>query len=545
MTVLPAASPRVLRDYQLEAGDAVLEEWGCGVRRTAVVLPTGSGKSSVVAYVAAHAYRLGLRIALLAHRGELLDQMADTVVAVAPDIPRPGIVRADRDEHAHPIVAASFQTLVSDRRRARVGARDVVLVDEVHHVSAPSYASVVESFGAEVFFAGFTATLRREDGRALREMIDSVAYSKTLRWAVDSGHLVRPTGITVAIPDLDLESVTVRAGDYASGELGRVMEAETPEVVRAILRHAHDRRPIIFAASVDAAHDIAASLDRAGMSAEAVTGAMSYDERQPVYDRYRSGGTRALVTVQVLTEGADFPMCDAAIIARPTQSQILYSQMVGRALRLHPGKTDALVLDLVGVARSLSLVKLADLDAGTVSKTVDTEGGEIPDDLDDVNPPPPAPTGPRVPEIRLGPIDTVGIDLLGPEDTSVLWLGTRGGVPFIPAAQGDDMAVFLWATGVGWRVGEMTTRGPKSGTWLADGRTLPLEVAREVALDWVADRGPVPRRGARWRQDAPPSDAQIRFARSLRITDPESMTKARLSDEISIALMSARLDGGN
>jgi hypothetical protein len=496
--------------------------------------------SSVIAAVAAESARMGLRVAMLAHRGELLDQMADTVQAVDPSLPRPGIVRAEHDQSDAQIIAASFQTLTNGHRLDRVGDRHVVLVDEVHHVTATSYRKVVESFGTDTYFCGFTATLRREDGKALREMIDSVAYEKNLRWAIDEGYLVRPSGLTVRIPDLDLSKVRTTAGDFQNSDLAEVMEAETDEVVKAILKHCRERRPIIFAASVQACHDIADMLTQHGMAAEAVTGAMPYDDRHPVYDRYRSGQTRALVTVMVLTEGADFPCCDSVVIARPTQSQNLYSQMVGRALRLYPDKSDALVVDLVGTARVLKLVTLSNLEAGVPTRQVDPDGNEIEPEPEDEAVEEPA--GPAIRKRRMGPIDTVHIDLLGDEETSTLWLGTAKGTPFmIPPDSG--YAVFLWEGPAGlYRVGSMAVKGPKDGAWVSDDPK-PIEIAKEIAEDCVLDAGyPLPKRTASWRKTAPPSAGQMRYARTLGIHDAEDMDKARLSDEISIALMSARLD---
>jgi superfamily II DNA or RNA helicase len=538
-------TPRELRPYQREAVDAVLRQWGNETRRTAVVLPTGTGKSTVIAKLAVTAGEMGLRVAMLAHRGELLDQMAATVGAVDPYAPPVGICRAEQDAPHHQIVAASFQTLANSDRHAALGRRDVLLVDETHHVTADSYRRVVEDFGPNAFMCGFTATLRREDGKALRELIHSIAFERNLRWALGEGHLVRPKGITVKIPDLDLGKVKTTAGDFQNRDLAEVMEAETPEIVKAVLKHTSDRRPIIFAASVMAAHDIAAMLVDHGMQAEAVTGEMGYDLRQGIYRRYRDGSTQALVTVMVLTEGADFPMCDAVVIARPTQSQNLYSQMVGRALRLYPGKQDALVVDLVGTSRVLKLVTVSNLDAGVTPKVVDPDGNDLPPDEDDeVDGGLIAPTARQR---RMGPIETIGIDLLGPDETNVLWLTTVKGVPFV-APQESDFAWFLWEVGYDeneplYRVGRMPIKGREGGGWLTDD-PLPLTLAVAFTEDDIMSSGyGMPVRSASWRKYQPPSEAQLRYARGLGIINPEDMTKARLSDEINIALVSRRLDG--
>jgi hypothetical protein len=218
--------------------------------------------------------------------------------------------------------------------------------------------------------------------------------------------------------------------------------------------------------------------------------------------------------------------------------------MAGRSFRLWPGKEDALILDLVGVARVLKLVTLANLDAGTSSRVVDTEGNDIPPEDDDLLPQPALGVTRKQRSIRQGPIDTIEIDLLSADETDVLWLGTRKGVPFIQP-QGEDWCVFLWATGEDlFKVGTMTTRGRKEGGWLDDGRTWPLAVAKEMAEDYLLERGvQATSRLASWRRTQAPSAAQCGFAATLGIDNPDSYTKAALSDQISIAIVSPRLDG--
>lgn len=538
-------APRTLRPYQIEAHDAVISEWACDTRRTAVVLPTGAGKSSVIAKLAHTSVALGMKPLLVAHRSELIDQLAENCQAVDPTAAPVGVVQAGRNEPHADIVVATLQTLTAKGRIKALLDRNVILFDEVHHATAETYLAAMRALGVgeDAFFCGFTATLRRSDGKALREVIDSVAYEKDLRWAIEEKFLVRPRGLTVKIPELDLNKVKVTAGDFQNNELAEVMEAATETVVDAIMRFAGDRRPMVFAASVLSAQKIAEALTDRGMRAAAVTGEMSREARKVIYDGYRSGQLQAMVTVQVLTEGADFPMCDTAVIARPTQSQVLYSQMVGRALRLHEGKEDALVLDLVGTSRVMRLVTLTDLDAGTHSKTVDPDGNELDDeDYDDL----PMGDTPAPKQIRMGVVDMVEIDLLGSNSTEVLWLQTIDGTPFIPVQDLGEF-VFLWETGYDahqplYKVGTITSKGPRKGHWV-DERMWPADVARHIAEDYIIEQGAMyPRRSQSWhRTNQPPSDAQLRFARTLGIPDSEMKTKGRLSDDINIALASSRI----
>lgn len=530
-----ALAPRELREYQVEARDAVFGQWGQEIRRTSVVLPTGTGKSTVIASIAVACYRLGMRVVLLAHRGELLAQMLDNVRAVDPTIPEDelGVVKAEQDDHHAAIVAASFQTLAGAHRRQALGKRDVILVDETHHVGAEGFHATVADLGGYdgAFLCGFTATMYRDKkgqrgGVALGQIIQSIAYEKDLRWAIDEGYLVQPRGLTVRIAGLDkLNDIRTVAGDFQQTELAEVMEAATEYVVEAITKHAADRRAIVFAAGVDAAYALADAMTAAGLAAEVVVGSTPDIDRAAVYDRFRAGTTRFLVTVQVLTEGADFPMCDAVVLARPTRSRNLYTQMVGRALRLYPGKDDALVLDLSGSARHMKLVNLSQLDAKAPRQAVDEDGALV--DLDDEIPA--DEPAERVRKIRQGPVEMVNVDLLN--GSSTLWLETPDGVPFIPAREVLGFVIPLDAGG--YRPGFLN---PKTGdgAFASDFAELTDALAEAEKLVTEHDETGLPQTGASWRRSQAPSVQQLRMASHLGIPMAENMTKARLSDEISI-----------
>ena len=536
-------TPRELRGYQLEAVAAVHEAWGSGTRRPAVVLPTGTGKSTVIAQIAVDARARGLRVAMLAHRGELLHQMADSVLAVDPHGPRPGIVQAGLDESSEAIIAGSFQTLAGAERRHRIGRRDIILCDEAHHLPAETYTGVVRDLGAfdpdsGVFTAGFTATMSRSDG-GLGGVWDEVVFERDIRWALENGFLVRPHGLTVVLPGLDLSKIRTVAGDYANGELAEAMAASVESTVDAYVRYATGRSVIVFAAGVDHADALAEALCFRGVRADAVLGSMDTAAREDVYRRFRDGTLEAMVTVQVLTEGADFPRCDAVVLARPTRSQVLHSQMVGRALRLYPGKTDALVIDLAGSTRDMSLITITDLSPEAKTRKVTPDGEEVEeDDLDE-------PAGGAPPRrFREGPLELETIDLLAA--SSANWLTTDGGVRFLDV-QGH--LVFLWPphppeagpVSVGWT----PSRGRRQVSWAAgdDGTPITGTLAQAVeGAEMIAPTlGTIPYRDASWRSTAKPSEGQVKFAADLGIDNPEGKTRARLSDDISTALASRLL----
>lgn len=529
---------RELRPYQLEAVDAVKTAWGQGISRPAVVLPTGTGKSTVIAGLATWARSRGSRVILLAHRGELLRQMADSVEAVDPLGEEVGILQANVREYGRDIVAASFQTVATGGHYADLGARQVVLVDEAHHAPAETYRAALEALGCfsgQAWTCGFTATMSRADGD-LGTVWEKVVYEKDLRWAIDSGFLVHPRGLTVVLPDLDLSAVKTVAGDFQNNALEDAMASSVDTTVAAIRHHAGDRAGIVFAAGVDHAHALAYALQEKGMTAAAVTGDMVQGLRESFYADFHDGRLQFLVTVQVLTEGADFPRCDAAIMARPTQSQTLYTQMVGRALRPYPGKTDALVLDLTGITRHMSLATLTDLDPKAETRRVAPDSDEDPGQDE-----PKEKAGRR---FREGVVDLEEHDLL--KVASAKWLRTAHDVPFIQCEDGrtgDNWLVFVWPVdeGTGHRVGYMRAKGKMEGDWLTDViRELPdalVEAERQAAAAGLR----LPVRTQSQYRSTPPSEAQVRFAENLGIEGAANMTRARISDEISAAIATRRL----
>ena len=544
--------PRALRPYQTEAVMAVQSAWTVHtLTRPAVVLPTGTGKSTVIAELAADARRRGARVILLAHRGELLDQMAASVGYVDPDGEPVGVMDKDRKEPERAIVAASFQTMTKAANLRAVGPRDVVLVDEAHHAPAKSYRGVLDnlgSFGPRVLTCGFTATMVRADQEALGSIWEDVVYEKSLAWAISEGFLVTPRGKTVVMDDLNkLAKIRNVAGDYNQGKLEEVMAASVDSTVDAIMTHAPDRAMIVFATGVDHADVLAQLLTQRGISAMAVVGSHSREYRQEAYSAFRDGSLQALVTVQVLTEGADFPRCDAVVMGRPTRSQSLYSQMVGRALRPYPGKTDALVLDLTGTARDMSLVTLTDLHSEAKTERVKSDGTIVEDqdldlDADKVLDKVPA-------RERLGVLELEDIDLL--QASAANWLHTRRGVRFLDCR---DELVFLWPadeskdpadleTGL-VKVGHISAKGQVSGGWLGNGAEGTVEQAVEAAEIYAARSGQFPDRSAKWRTSSQAaSEGQLRFARSLGIDGADAMTRGRVADEITVRLATRRLDG--
>lgn len=353
-----------LRPYQLAAIAAVERRWEAGDRRTLLVLPTGTGKTVCFAELARRCVAGGKRALVVAHRTELLEQaqrkLSDAGVRAAIEQARQRAGRA-------PVVVGSVQSLRGDRLAALLaGEFGLVVIDEAHHATAASYRAIVEHF-PDARIVGVTATADRADGVGLRAIFASVAFRYEMRDAIRDGWLVPVLAKRVHVAGLDLRSVRAHHGDLDQRELAEIMQREQAlhGVVAPLLELAGDRRTIAFAVDVAHAHAIAALANRYRPGiARAVDGSASDDDRRAALVAFRRGDYRLLVNCALYTEGFDEPTVSCIALCRPTQSRVLYTQMVGRGTRLAPGKRDVLVLDFVGNAGRHKLVGPADALAG-------------------------------------------------------------------------------------------------------------------------------------------------------------------------------------
>jgi len=375
-------------DHQREAVEATRKAWAAGMMRPAVVLPTGSGKTLPIAELAKIDLREGsARVLVLAHRDELIRQAVEEIKGAAPYL-RVGVCKAGEDQVGAPVVVASVQTLRHETRRRRVRNVGLVIVDECHHATAPTYREILDHygcFGSGARAVGFTATMSRGDGVGLGSVWQDVVYERDIKYMITRGFLVPPRGVYVRVDDLDLSKVRKTGGDYGEGALGEALAASmAPErIVDAYREHAPGKPSLLFVPTVAFATLMVERFATAGVSARIVHGAQSPEERRAALAAFKAGRVSVLVNCMVLTEGTNLPLAECVIIARPTTHVGLYVQMVGRVLRKYPGKREAIVLDVVGVSKRHALAGLVDLvgERDEVGRKEAEEVGEV-DDLE-------------------------------------------------------------------------------------------------------------------------------------------------------------------
>lgn len=363
-----------LRDYQSQTIEAIQAAWADGINRPAVVLPTGAGKTVCFSgLIAANIERLraeGKRVLVLAHREELLDQAEAKIKAMIPDA-WTCVLKGSRGQKKHQfadVIVASVQTLARPKRREAVDRIGMVIVDECHRYASRTYRDVLDHYGCMDERAtptvGFTATLTRMDG-GLPDVWQSVAYSKKIHWMITQGYLIAPTAKSIDV-GLNLATTRVTGGDLNTGDLANALDdsGAFATIAESWCEQASERPTIVFMPDVTTAEKMRDAFEVAcDVKAEVVTGATGTQERRAIYERFNEGTTRVLVSCMVLTEGFDAPQTSCVIIGRPTLNPGLYIQMVGRGLRLHPGKTDCLVLDIAGASLKHNLAGVNDLES--------------------------------------------------------------------------------------------------------------------------------------------------------------------------------------
>lgn len=355
-----------LRPYQREAVSAVLSARRAGTRRMVVCLPTGAGKTVVFAHLARLARR---QVLVLAHREELVEQARAKIERALAGEAVVSVERgAERASEDAKVLVCSIRSLHEERLARVLRGRDVGLViyDECHHAAAKDNLRVLTTLGAfdegwSGTLLGFTATTARGDGKGLDTVFERIVFEKTLPEMIEEGYLAPLRGFRVSTR-ADLTRLSGGGLDFDEVELAEAVDIEERNalVARSIQELARDRRTIAFCVTVGHAMNLARALNAVGVSAGIVHGAMKGEARARVLEDFRRGRIQALTNVGVLTEGFDDPGVACIAMARPTRSDGLYAQCVGRGTRLSPGKKDCLILDFVDLS-ALDLCTLPSL----------------------------------------------------------------------------------------------------------------------------------------------------------------------------------------
>lgn len=536
-----------LRPYQRQTIDAVRSAWKSGTNDVLTMMATGGGKTVVfLALIDEILHEQPLaRFLIIAHRKELIEQPAERLAEFWPGrADLVGIVMAEQNQPDRQITIATVQTLQVERRLAELlahGPIDYLIYDECHHSSAPQNLALIQALkdtNPQLKHLGVTATPVRSDDNGLPYDKEAVHFG--IKELVRDGYLAPPRWLAIQT-GISLADVPVYGSgddrDFSQKGLVDVFETDNcfDLVAESHHKYAAGRKAIAFVSSVAGAYRLAEILTAADISAIAADGTTKKSERKAILSDFRSGRHDVLVNMGLYTEGLDVPEVSCIHQVRPTKSDGLYLQMIGRGLRLFPGKEDALILDY------------APLDARNITMLGDVLGVDVKK------------------EAYVEESEEEGFVIAGfTFDGSVKWLS--GNPMEIVSRQLDYLNMSPWQ----WRkpngnAGMMTLGlGPgddqidrslvlsEPGTimhvWLVAKRpedrwskaylvqTGTFEECSVWAEDYAEQRGNLvlARKAKKWRK-TPPSEGQVKFARNLGIWQP-GMSRGDCADAITAKL---------
>ena len=341
-----------LKQHQREALDALQAMRDRHETIALLYHATGTGKT-VTAVM--DAKRCGGRTLFLAHTQELVNQAADTFRNLWPEVTVGRYMEAIKEPDAH-VVCGSVQSVALHLEDFREDAFSYLIVDEAHHAAADTYQKILAYFHP-AFTLGLTATPERtDDNRAILDIFKNTAHKLDIQTAVEIGELVPIRCIRIHT-NIDLTRVRFNSVQYNIRDLES--KIYVPERNRLIvdtwLQYVRDKRTVVFCASVRHAEQIAELFRQAGVSAAAVSGGMKPAERREFQDRFVRRDILVLCACDLLNEGWDCPEIEVLFMARPTMSRVLYTQQLGRGMRLFPGKESLMVFDFVDNASQYNM----------------------------------------------------------------------------------------------------------------------------------------------------------------------------------------------
>lgn len=276
-----------LRPYQQEAVDSVLHEWDEGKKRTMAVMATGTGKTIVFAKVTENRVRVGDKVLVLAHRGELLDQASDKIYKTTGL--RSSVEKAEQSCIGtwNRVTVGSVQSLCRDKRleQFRPDYFGTIIVDEAHHAVSDSYQHVLNHF-PDANVLGVTATPDRSDMRNMGTYFESLAYEYGMAKAIKDGYLCKIMAQTIPL-NIDIRGVGMSAGDYKASDLGSALDPYLESIAVEMEKYCKGRKTVVFLSLVATSQKFRDILQAHGFKAAEVNG--ESDDRAEVLAGFDSG----------------------------------------------------------------------------------------------------------------------------------------------------------------------------------------------------------------------------------------------------------------
>lgn len=347
-----------LRPYQVKGKKSIYDAWDTS-RTVLFQMPTGTGKTRLFSSIIRDTQRLTTiekkrhGVLVLAHRTELIQQIDETLshkYGIAHGIIKSGY----EEDNRFPVQVASVQTIVRRLDKWREKGFSFIIIDEAHHAVSSTYMKICAAF-PDAKILGVTATPCRLSGDALRKLFGILVLTQPISKFIEEGYLspynyfsIRPeSSMQAALDGISKFNID---GDYAESEMMRICDTNKvrANIIQSYIKHAKGKKGIIYTINQEHNKHICDEYTKIGVRIKAIDSKTPSEERKRTVAAFRAGTIDIICNVNIFSEGFDCPDCEFIQLARPTCSLSMYLQQVGRGLRPHPNKTNAIILDNVG-----------------------------------------------------------------------------------------------------------------------------------------------------------------------------------------------------
>lgn len=320
-------------------------------------LPTGGGKSVIMEHVVIH--HSTSKILILAHKRELVFQMRKRLQERGL---RVGVIIGNIEEELDAdIIVGSIRTVTGDKRIQTILDKnfDMILVDEAHHIRTSSYEKVIDTYAdhnPSLKLIGVTATPYRKDKKPLNKYFSKLICNDDIETLQKNNFLARFR--VFSTPTKELSDVETSGNDYQLLALSSFMREEQMLnfLVDAYEKEGNNNQMLIFCVDKKHAKDVMAKYKERGYkSIKHIDSDTKLEERAKILLDFAKGLVQIITCIETLTEGVDLPETKCIQLARPTQSLVLYLQMVGRGLRLKSDGSECIILDNAGCCKAHKL----------------------------------------------------------------------------------------------------------------------------------------------------------------------------------------------
>jgi len=335
--------PLALRPYQQSLVNSINEAF-TRAQKVMLQLPTGGGKTVIFCEIVKQYLDKGKKSIIVVHRKELLDQASKALSRLG--IEHSLIAPGERTNPAHSVIVASVQSL---NRKTLGFEPDILIIDEGHHAAGNNNWTKAIKKWPKAKTLGVTATPCRLDGQPLGKLFQILVPGPPTAELISQSYLA-PVRVFSPQASVTAEGVGTRIGEYIQTQL--VERFDTPQVATEAIdnfkRICPNAKAIVFCCSVLHAEHTAQAFQEAGFSSACLHGKLSKTDRESLLQQFANGTIQVITSRDLISEGTDIPDAQAAILLRPTQSESLYLQQVGRVLRTSPDKRFAVIIDLAG-----------------------------------------------------------------------------------------------------------------------------------------------------------------------------------------------------